>query len=267
MAAGVLTGGMIPKVTACVRAVAQRRAPRPHPRRPRAPRAAARAVHRLRHRHHDPGREPSMTHRDAVHAPADLAGCPLMPTYGPPPVKFVRGRGTELWDADGNRYLDFLSGLAVTSLGHSHPAVAEALHEQAQTLLHVSNLFATPTAAEVAITLDRLVHRRRRRAATLRGRCSSATAAPRPTSAPSSWPAGGAAAAGHVGRSVGLRVASTAGPSPPCTPPVSRPSTRRSSRCPRASATWPGTTSTPWPRPSTRRSPRCCSSRCRARAA
>ena len=98
-----------------------------------------------------------MTHRDAVHAPADLAGCPLMPTYGPPPVEFVRGRGTELWDADGNRYLDFLSGLAVTSLGHSHPAVAEALHEQAQTLLHVSNLFATPTAAEVAITLDRLV--------------------------------------------------------------------------------------------------------------
>ncbi len=98
-----------------------------------------------------------MTHRDAVHAPADLAGCPLMPTYGPPPVEFVRGRGTELWDADGNRYLDFLSGLAVTSLGHSHPAVAAALHEQAQTLLHVSNLFATPTAAEVAITLDRLV--------------------------------------------------------------------------------------------------------------
>jgi hypothetical protein len=37
-----------------------------------------------------------MTHRDAVHAPADLAGCPLMPTYGPPPVEFVRGQGTEL---------------------------------------------------------------------------------------------------------------------------------------------------------------------------
>jgi predicted acetylornithine/succinylornithine family transaminase len=80
-----------------------------------------------------------------------------MPTYGAPPVEFVRGRGTELWDADGRRYLDFLSGLAVTSLGHSHPAVAEALHEQAQTLLHVSNLFATPIAAEVALTIDRLI--------------------------------------------------------------------------------------------------------------
>jgi predicted acetylornithine/succinylornithine family transaminase len=98
-----------------------------------------------------------MNHRDAVHAPPGLDHCPLMPTYGAPPVEFVRGRGTELWDADGNRYLDFLSGLAVTSLGHSHPAVAEALASQAQTLLHVSNLFATPTAAEVAITLDRLV--------------------------------------------------------------------------------------------------------------
>ena len=70
---------------------------------------------------------------------------------------FVRGQGTELWDADGRRYLDFLSGLAVTSLGHSHPAVATALHEQAQTLLHVSNLFATPTAGEVAITIDGLL--------------------------------------------------------------------------------------------------------------
>ncbi len=97
------------------------------------------------------------THREAVHAPSALTHCPLMPTYGAPTVMFVRGRGTELWDADGKRYLDFLSGLAVTSLGHSHPAVSQALHEQAQTLLHVSNLFATPTAGEVATTLDRLL--------------------------------------------------------------------------------------------------------------
>lgn len=96
-------------------------------------------------------------HRAAVHAPDDLDHCPLMPTYGAPTVMFVRGLGTELWDADGKRYLDFLSGLAVTSLGHSHPAVAAALAEQAQTLLHTSNLFATPIAAEVAITLDRLL--------------------------------------------------------------------------------------------------------------
>ena len=50
---------------------------------------------------------------------------PLMPTYGQPPVQFVRGSGTELFDRDGNRYLDFLCGLAVTSLGHAHPAVAD----------------------------------------------------------------------------------------------------------------------------------------------
>ena len=96
-------------------------------------------------------------HAAAVHAPPELDYCPLMPTYGPPSVMFVRGRGTELWDADGRRYLDFLSGLAVTALGHAHPVVTEALARQADTLLHVSNLFATPTAAEVAVILDELV--------------------------------------------------------------------------------------------------------------
>ena len=83
--------------------------------------------------------------------------CPLMPTYGPPSVMFVQGLGTELWDSEGRRYLDFLSGLAVTSLGHSHPVVADALAEQGRTLLHTSNLFATPVAPEVAVTLDGLL--------------------------------------------------------------------------------------------------------------
>jgi predicted acetylornithine/succinylornithine family transaminase len=96
-------------------------------------------------------------HAAAMHAPAGMDHCPLMPTYGPPPVLFVRGEGTQLWDADGRRYLDLLSGLAVTSLGHAHPAVAEALAEQARTLLHTSNLFATPHAWSVALTLDRLL--------------------------------------------------------------------------------------------------------------
>jgi acetylornithine/N-succinyldiaminopimelate aminotransferase len=81
----------------------------------------------------------------------------LMSTYAPPTVTFVRGRGTELWDDEGKRYLDFLCGLAVTSLGHAHPAVAEALATQAQTLLHVSNLFSNPLGPEVAATLDRLL--------------------------------------------------------------------------------------------------------------
>jgi acetylornithine/N-succinyldiaminopimelate aminotransferase len=83
--------------------------------------------------------------------------CPFMPVFAPPQVMFVRGQGTELWDADGKRYLDFLGGLAVIALGHSHPVIADAIAEQARTLLHVSNLFANPVATEVAGTLDRLL--------------------------------------------------------------------------------------------------------------
>lgn len=82
---------------------------------------------------------------------------PLMPTYGAPPLTLVRGEGTRVWDDAGNEYLDFLTGLAVCSLGHSHPRVAEAVSEQARTLLHVSNLFANEVGPEVAATLDRLV--------------------------------------------------------------------------------------------------------------
>src|ERR1700730_3945871 len=78
-----------------------------------------------------------------------------MPTYAPPTVTFVRGLGTELWDDQGRRYLDFLCGLAVTSLGHAHPAVAEAICAQAGTLLHVSNLFGNEPGPKVAATLDR----------------------------------------------------------------------------------------------------------------
>ena len=81
----------------------------------------------------------------------------LMHTYADPPVTFVRGSGSWLWDTEGRRYLDFLSGLAVTSLGHAHPAVADALSEQAGTLLHVSNLFGNVVAPELAVTIDRLV--------------------------------------------------------------------------------------------------------------
>ena len=85
------------------------------------------------------------------------AAGPLMATYPPAPVTFVRGKGSYLWDDAGRRYLDLLSGLAVTSLGHAHPAVADALAEQARTLLHVSNLFGTVVGPEVAVTLDRLI--------------------------------------------------------------------------------------------------------------
>lgn len=80
-----------------------------------------------------------------------------MPNYGVPQVTFVRGSGSWLWDAGGKAYLDFLGGLAVTSLGHAHPEVAEAIATQARTLVHVSNLFATLPVLEVAATLDRLI--------------------------------------------------------------------------------------------------------------
>ena len=81
----------------------------------------------------------------------------LMPTYPNPPVTFVRGEGSRLWDDEGKEYLDFLSGLAVTSLGHAHPVVADAICAQARTLLHVSNLYGTEPQHEVASTLDRLL--------------------------------------------------------------------------------------------------------------
>ena len=82
----------------------------------------------------------------------------LMPNYGTPSVTFVKGSGTELFDKDGKRYLDFLCGIAVTGLGHSHPRIANAISEQANTLLHVSNLFITEPQLEVAATLDRLIN-------------------------------------------------------------------------------------------------------------
>jgi acetylornithine/N-succinyldiaminopimelate aminotransferase len=81
----------------------------------------------------------------------------LMPTYPEPPVTFISGAGSYLWDDHGHRYLDFVSGLAVTSLGHAHPAVAAAIADQAHTLLHVSNLYGSVPALGVAATLDRLI--------------------------------------------------------------------------------------------------------------
>jgi predicted acetylornithine/succinylornithine family transaminase len=87
----------------------------------------------------------------------------LMHNYADPPVTFVRGEGSVLFDTSGTRYLDFLSGLAVTSLGHAHPVVTRAVAEQAGTLSHVSNLFGNTVGPDVAVTLDRLVgggHRR-----------------------------------------------------------------------------------------------------------
>ena len=75
--------------------------------------------------------------------------------YARQPVAFVRGRGAELWDADGKRYLDFFAGLAVNNLGHCHPAVVDAVKTQAESLLHASNVYYTAPAAELAALLCR----------------------------------------------------------------------------------------------------------------
>jgi predicted acetylornithine/succinylornithine family transaminase len=83
--------------------------------------------------------------------------CPFMPVFAPPRVMFDRGAGTELWDSTGKRYLDFLGGLAVVALGHSNPTVAEAVGDQAERLLHVSNFFANPVATEAAVKVNRLL--------------------------------------------------------------------------------------------------------------
>jgi acetylornithine/N-succinyldiaminopimelate aminotransferase len=83
--------------------------------------------------------------------------CPFMPVFGAPQVIFERGQGTQLWDVDGKRYLDFLCGIAVTSLGHSNPVVAAAISHQASTLLHVSNFFANPVATQTALMVDKLL--------------------------------------------------------------------------------------------------------------
>ena len=80
----------------------------------------------------------------------------LMPTYGRNPVEFVRGEGTKLWDSEGNEYLDFLAGISVTQLGHCHPGVVEAVTRQAQTLMHVGNLFYTEPQMRLAERLSKL---------------------------------------------------------------------------------------------------------------
>ena len=81
----------------------------------------------------------------------------LMPTYREPPVSFVSGRGCRLVDAEGRSYLDFLSGLGVTSLGHADPEVGAAVSAQAARLLHVSNIFGNEFNEEVAAKLDALI--------------------------------------------------------------------------------------------------------------
>jgi acetylornithine/N-succinyldiaminopimelate aminotransferase len=68
-------------------------------------------------------------------------GAALMPTYGTPPVALVRGEGCHVTDADGREYLDLIAGIAVSALGHAHPAIIEAVTRQVSAIAHTSNLF------------------------------------------------------------------------------------------------------------------------------
>jgi acetylornithine/N-succinyldiaminopimelate aminotransferase len=80
----------------------------------------------------------------------------LLPTYDRQRVLFTRGRGGYLWDSEGKRYLDFLSGLGVNALGHGHPAIQAVLRRQAGRLIHVSNLFFHEYQAELAKRLTKI---------------------------------------------------------------------------------------------------------------
>lgn len=74
----------------------------------------------------------------------------LMPTYGRLPVAFERGEGACLFDENNKAYLDLLSGIAVCGLGHCHPAISKAVSQQAETLVHTSNIYHIPKQAELA---------------------------------------------------------------------------------------------------------------------
>lgn len=81
----------------------------------------------------------------------------MMDNYGTPPLTLVRGKGAEVWDADGHRYLDLLGGIAVNALGHAHPAVVEAVTRQISTLGHTSNLYITEPPVALAERLIELL--------------------------------------------------------------------------------------------------------------
>jgi acetylornithine/N-succinyldiaminopimelate aminotransferase len=74
----------------------------------------------------------------------------VMATYARNPVEFVRGEGARLWDDEGNEYLDFLAGISVVQIGHSHSAVVDAVRDQAARLMHVGNLFYTEPGMRLA---------------------------------------------------------------------------------------------------------------------
>ena len=87
---------------------------------------------------------------------AALEARATMGTYARNPVEFVRGEGTRLWDSEDNEYLDFLAGISVVQIGHCHPALVEAVTDQARRLMHVGNLYYSEPAIRLAGRLSDL---------------------------------------------------------------------------------------------------------------
>jgi acetylornithine/N-succinyldiaminopimelate aminotransferase len=79
-----------------------------------------------------------MTESEALRKRFEAA---MMPNYGTPPLALARGEGSRVWDVDGNRYLDLIGGIAVSALGHAHPAIVDAVTSQVKRIAHTSNLF------------------------------------------------------------------------------------------------------------------------------
>jgi acetylornithine/N-succinyldiaminopimelate aminotransferase len=81
----------------------------------------------------------------------------MMPNYGTPPVELDHGRGVRVWDTAGREYLDFVGGIAVSSLGHGHPAIVDAVNQQAAKLAHTSNLYIHEPGVRLAERLVELL--------------------------------------------------------------------------------------------------------------
>ena len=82
----------------------------------------------------------------------------MMVNYGTPPLALARGEGSRVWDADGNRYLDLIAGIAVSALGHAHPAIVDAVTAQVGRIAHTSNLFVHEPGVQLAEKLLALLH-------------------------------------------------------------------------------------------------------------
>jgi len=98
-----------------------------------------------------------MSQRPPSPSTAELYERHVIPTYARFPLALVRGKGARVWDEIGRSYLDFTSGIAVNALGHAHPALQQALAQQAGELIHTSNLFLTRPQAELAARIASFV--------------------------------------------------------------------------------------------------------------